>query len=377
MQLQSAGALPVSRSKWLRPAVAAALTILAAVTCFYLARSFALARYKRVPIHTQATLNTAAVRQRFRFESRQLGTNVEFIWDSQSDEVRRAEHGHLSVTDGAFTRQFWLSKPDLTSGKYVYEPTGRMISARMELYSFINAHDLSSIANRNFGATDSASQEPLHRTALAERRRSPMPPALKDIELPKPIASAATYLSLGPSAPHPAEQRNRAAQPAPPPVAFPEPPSIATSSPSTMPEILMPETVMPKVSPVSRSPEVSVRLQPAPPSFLRQAIEKVPFVRVIRRSKNGDDEFVPAQVVERPLPAIPADLVFDNQTTVECVIHIDRFGHVAKIRVIGGDDRLAGAATSAVARWRFDPARIREKPVESEMHIEFTFAYRD
>jgi hypothetical protein len=378
VQIQDRHTASVFSSKW-HLAAAGILTGALPIACFYAARSLALTS------RPQAVISTAPRPQPFQFQSHQLGRNVQFSWDPKSDEMRRAEHGHLTVLDGSLQWQFWLSKPELASGTYLYTPTGKQISARMDLYSFIERHELASIATAAAPAVPRESRQTKREIpysasrSVRSRGSEPSPSA----GLPRPIATAATSLAVASAAPNhvqfgnEARQRDEHQAAAPPnhtaPPLLPEPPTLSPpAAPSKIPELLVSYP-----SPPSRPQRVSVHLEPVRPSFVSQAIGRVPILRGLHRGRNGGDtSFVPARPVERPLPLLPARLGdFDNQATVECIIRIDRFGAVTKISDLTGNGQLADAGARALYMWRFEPARLRGNPVESHMRIEFTFGY--
>jgi protein TonB len=89
----------------------------------------------------------------------------------------------------------------------------------------------------------------------------------------------------------------------------------------------------------------------------------------------GRRNFVPANPVENPLPAVagrPAQA--KTASAVEMEARIDRRGNVVSVKVLNGDNRLASASAKTLYRWRFSPARQDGEPVDSEMLVRFEFA---
>jgi hypothetical protein len=93
------------------------------------------------------------------------------------------------------------------------------------------------------------------------------------------------------------------------------------------------------------------------------------------KSREG---FVPANPLENPLPAISArPLDARKPASVEMAAKIDRRGNVVSVKIVDGDNRLAGLSSKTLYRWRFNPARQNGEPVDSEMLVRFEFAGND
>jgi protein TonB len=81
-----------------------------------------------------------------------------------------------------------------------------------------------------------------------------------------------------------------------------------------------------------------------------------------------------AQLVSRILPAYPAIARQRGQTgTVQLTAVIDEKGSVKDVKVTAGDPVLAAAARSAVQGWKYKPAILNGKPIETSTQIEIFF----
>jgi TonB family protein len=84
--------------------------------------------------------------------------------------------------------------------------------------------------------------------------------------------------------------------------------------------------------------------------------------------------FQQAVLVQRVAPAYsPLALQQSVEGTVRVHVTIDKNGVPQALRVISGDGRLANSAIAAIRRWRYRPALLNGKPVETqtEVHVEF------
>ncbi len=81
------------------------------------------------------------------------------------------------------------------------------------------------------------------------------------------------------------------------------------------------------------------------------------------------------RLVSGDLPAYSTDMRRDRiQGRVVLDVDLDRQGRVTSAQVRSADDpALSAAATAALRRWRFDPARLREESVAFSFRLTFTF----
>lgn len=75
--------------------------------------------------------------------------------------------------------------------------------------------------------------------------------------------------------------------------------------------------------------------------------------------------------VEPEFPSIAKQMNLSG--LVEVDIHIDETGKVDKVDAVSGNPILAGAATTAAKRWKFQPFDADGKPTKVVVRIAFNF----
>jgi TonB family protein len=87
----------------------------------------------------------------------------------------------------------------------------------------------------------------------------------------------------------------------------------------------------------------------------------------------------PARALRQVMPDVKAlDMgLIHNPVRMEVQVTIDKSGHVKRARFVNNGQKvnnaLARAALIAARQWRFQPAILRGRPVESEHSIVFEF----
>ncbi len=215
-----------------------------------------------------------------------------------------------------------------------------------------------------------------------------------------PIA-AAPPLPAKPTRPAPTVRPNRVlASPPSDTVASNNPPQAPISSPETanpeasggagaaspgsaewqhfhpQPAAVAPAVVTPP--PVTPLPvaEASVFLEAVEAGGVSRAMGKIPLFGALHHPKGGDN-FVPAQAVHSGAPRVPKDLAREltGPLPVDLKLRVDSTGRVSSIELLSRQTaeefvRLAG---DAAYNWRFEPARIKDKPVSSDVIAHFRF----
>jgi bla regulator protein blaR1 len=102
--------------------------------------------------------------------------------------------------------------------------------------------------------------------------------------------------------------------------------------------------------------------------------------RIIERS-NGAANYVGPKVVQQIMPRAD-DLppgVLTKPTLLRVKVHIDSLGHVTDSRLLSYDEvsPLASAVSMAAGKWKFEPATLGGRPVDSDHYIVFQLAPRD
>jgi TonB family protein len=108
-----------------------------------------------------------------------------------------------------------------------------------------------------------------------------------------------------------------------------------------------------------------------------QPMPLVAAVAVKPAAEMSEEGFTAAKPIRKVRPTVPAALRNSTlgDTAVDLRVYIDREGNVFRSEILPGraDNRLLNAAADAAKRWRFEPARLGSKPVESKLLLHFTF----
>jgi protein TonB len=75
--------------------------------------------------------------------------------------------------------------------------------------------------------------------------------------------------------------------------------------------------------------------------------------------------------VEPDFPPIAKQLNLSGRVEVD--LHVDESGQVEKVDVVSGNPILAGAASGAAKRWKFQPFAADGKPTKAVVRIAFSF----
>jgi hypothetical protein len=151
------------------------------------------------------------------------------------------------------------------------------------------------------------------------------------------------------------------------------PPSTALPTTSAAPARTPAQTPVPPPT----SGDGSVYLESVEDGGFRQALHHIP---LLGHSHSGDD-FVPPQAIRSFAPKLPADIArgLTSSQPVDLKLKVDNTGRVTSVELLSRGTpadfvRLAG---DAAYDWQFEPARLKDKPVSSEViaHFRFHAAY--
>ncbi len=160
------------------------------------------------------------------------------------------------------------------------------------------------------------------------------------------------------------------AQPATPPV-----PVQPVQTASITPPPAVAQTVLRPVRPTFVS---EVSLEPSQPGVLRRGIHHVPVLKLFDRHdyKSGTG-FAPARPVREVKPRLPEDVQQEGpqHPDVAVKVWINDEGQVTKAELLSDhvDPEIADVASNAAYKWAFEPARLSDRPVSSEMVMHFRF----
>jgi TonB family protein len=190
-----------------------------------------------------------------------------------------------------------------------------------------------------------------------------------------PVPPAQIPLVYEPETVVPAVQKRNREVPKPArPVELPPPREAAR----TAPRMEMPAAPeLTAVARLDRPPLVPERkllaetaVEPAKPSAIRRAVGSIPGFGFLKRRKK---DFIAPRAIRQVRPTVPG-LVADNDP-VRVKVLVDEQGKVADAELVTrkSDPKLAALAIEAAREWQFKPATVNEKPVETELILQFRF----
>jgi TonB family protein len=116
-----------------------------------------------------------------------------------------------------------------------------------------------------------------------------------------------------------------------------------------------------------------VNVEPPKRSAIRRAFGSIPGFGFLKRKKASDGEFTPAKPVRQVRPVSPEEL--KTEVPVRVRLTVDQSGNIVDAAVLGyADSKLAESALDAAKRWEFEPAKVHDEPVETEVILRFRFA---
>jgi len=158
-----------------------------------------------------------------------------------------------------------------------------------------------------------------------------------------------------------------------------------TATPNPLPPIQtavsLPPTIAtpPAIAPGPQQLVSVVSLEPAEPGFLARGINRIPVVNLLQRRKfRSGDKFLPPVPARQVKPKLPIDWARDNghPPPVDVKVWIDKTGQVTRAELLSESPEpdIADLAANAALKWTFEPARVADRPVSSEMVMHFRFA---
>jgi outer membrane biosynthesis protein TonB len=157
--------------------------------------------------------------------------------------------------------------------------------------------------------------------------------------------------------------------------------------PAPMPPVQMAGNVPASLSgPVALKPEPPqlisvVSVQAAQPGAVSRGINRIPILNLLQRNKyKAGDRFLPARPVRQVKPRLSAEWASANgyPSPVDVKVWVDENGRVTRAQPLSGESEpeIADMASNAAMKWTFEPARIADRPVSSEVVMHFRFAER-
>lgn len=349
----------------------------AAIVCALLALSLTafwyFRRHEKVP--------SAAAHEHLSLNVVWEGESLRLFWDRNSPALRGVTHAFLRVRDGNHEKSVELAKSELQTGSILYKPEAPDVTFRVEVYSadpsaaesirIISANATQSSATAPSPPLDPAPQPtvrpqprpatPVHARSFpveSEVTRSSSPDRSGGDNVPAPIASAPIVRDT------PATSELSAARGAP---MVRETPIESDSKPevSEIPAAASPGPDLP----------VSIVAEPVSGSRWGNVVGKIP---LLRRLKKPSKVAAPAALHEvRPVLNPEDKRTLTKPVSIDVKVYVGESGAVKHAEVVQYGDppnwSLANAALAAAQRWDFEPARIGDLAVSSEVILHFRF----
>jgi hypothetical protein len=322
-----------------------------------------------------------------RLNVERTGSSLRIFWDRNSSALRGATRAVLHIQDGDSQSDRDLAPSEFDAGSVTYEPKSSEFTFRLDAYSAgPNATGLVQVLNLSpqpAPAPDRsaapklppAPKQPastlLPAPAFAARTElvSAHPPAMPD-ERPdgkKVEKKEEEILSAATRSPERIETSSLDTRDAPAPIVV-EPPPQRLAIPA--------ERAAPISGRVSgREPSVHVLAEPVLGSRWGHLVGKVPVLRRLRKPEKFTE---PVPVFQaQPTVRMPDHQSLIRPVSVGVKVYVAESGAVQSAEVVEygepPDFKLANAALAAARLWTFEPARLEDAPVSSEVILRFHF----
>ncbi len=272
--------------------------------------------------------------------ARRQNGDLELTWDRESEVVRAAVSGMLSVLDGELRLQIPLDAAQVRSGSVLYVPSTDRIQIQFTVTTPERASTESvMVLVPKVGAPRTQSLGPARISA------APVPPVEAPSDHSTPVRATRPFIA--PTMTQPSGSGAAA-----------EDPPMPTASPNVGIAVSLPSS--------SQAPSV-----PPPAASGSQTAAQQPVAHL-------QPEFHPPVAITQAKPVFPTGLrsVALKPLTIGIRVAIDRRGKVTRAEPLsaGSAHKLfVDEAVHAARLWRFLPARRGEEPVESEIVLQFVF----
>jgi outer membrane biosynthesis protein TonB len=291
------------------------------------------------------------------------GSSLHLLWDRSAPSIRAATHGVLHITDGAYSSEWYLSTALLWTGSFTYQPKTSEETFQLDVYSDAPA-----------GTGVIQVMNPVPQSAASPVKPVASPAPAVPIQ---PAASPVKALTPVNNTPPPPTPENKDVLPpaAKPPAPKAEAPPNARSAPAAAPLANRPSSLVAATASVpTAGPTVQMSAEPVPGSRVGRIVGKIPLVR---RLKRPDRTVLPVPVFQaRPNIRLSQDRPV-GPVAVNVKVRVAESGAVMLAEVQDYGDppnwRLAAAALDAARRWTFEPARVEDTAVPSDVILHFRF----
>src|SRR5579883_3446535 len=115
--------------------------------------------------------------------------------------------------------------------------------------------------------------------------------------------------------------------------------------------------------------------EPAKPARLERVLRKIPGLRRLHGSPDTEQGFVAPRPAHRIVMVLPPEVrAVVGEGTMDLKATVDESGNVTRVELLSPkDEELVRLASYAASDWRFVPARLHDKTVESDVILHFSF----
>jgi len=304
------------------------------------------------------------------------GPALRLLWDGNSSAVRGATRAILHIQDGDQAIDRELAHSELMAGQFTYQPQHSAVTFQLNAYAGEpNAIGLVQVMFPPSPVTAPPPIQPIPQPIKSSP--PPAPPPAKPMPLAEPLTVRAApappsndrkYQEVEPQL---TLVRSSGASEIGPAVREPSLPKGLEDSRQRSPIV--------ERNDVSTSgPQLTVRTSttPVPGSRLGRVFGKIPLVGRLRKPSKAV-EAVPVHQAQ-PIVRMPNDQQLLRPVSVGVKVYVSDSGAVNEAEVVDYGDplnlTLANAALAAARNWTFEPSRVDDVPIGSQVIIHFYFS---
>jgi TonB family protein len=342
-------------------------------------------------------LATVSSRDTLGLKANQNGSTLELSWDSTSSFIKSAKSGKLVIVDGALTRELNLTNDQLHGDKIFYTPLGGDVTIQLEVMDskshavaesirVLRGTPMPSVLDTSGQSLDRQSSSvgnfPVNRSTSPQPAQPAVSPGNTTFRGSKtwPQARTETSIVMVPGAPTQLQSLTpgTVGNPPTPPLAENQQPARDQGSPSA----------------TLSAPLLSSPFRPGPPLMLLLPQQNIDDSNAKRETHKSIDAptasrptlainvnklMTPPQVLVGPTPDISHSMhpPLYKDLFIHIAVKINEQGNVTSATLApvasGVPSYFANQALTAARRWRFSPAKLNGRPVQSEMVIKFHF----
>ena len=274
------------------------------------------------------------------------GSALRLVWNRDNPAIRDADRGVLVVKESGTERRIDIPKDQLSSGG-MYVKGAPDMNVQLDVYG---------------------GKKPVSESLTVVSEATPQGPrvgsASRAIEVPgraplEPTSSRRHPRRFTPPVESQTADRSRLL----------ESPQITAPTSFQAPPLMLPSVN-------SKPPRSAVFMEPVPPSVLSRMVEKIPGLRRLQRNRyKAGERFQPPRAVHKVTPPQPVRATEEGEP-IDVRVLIDKNGHVKEAELMSKtrDRALADMTLRAANQWRFEPARLNDKPTSSEVILHFQFS---